>query len=179
AGITAWPAPAAAVASVPMRRAALLEQRGAAGQHHPLPVPGGVTGDERGGAGHEDRAAPRRRGRGLRRPERPPRARGRPPQVADGMPPMFAGGLRSAGGVVFLRSAEFDSDPHPAPARQWVVMLRGAIEIEVSDGTRRRFEPGDLLLVTDTTGTGHLTSAAGDPPLEALFVPEMSHRAPG
>jgi len=93
-------------------------------------------------------------------------------QVADGMPPMFAGGLRSAGGVVFLRSAEFDSDPHPAPARQWVVMLRGAIEIEVSDGTRRRFEPGDLLLVTDTTGTGHLTSAAGDPPLEALFVPE-------
>jgi hypothetical protein len=84
-------------------------------------------------------------------------------QVADGVPPMFAGGLRSAAGVVFLRSAEFDSDPHPAPARQWVVMLRGAIEVEVSDGTRRRFEPGDLLLVTDTTGTGHITSAAGDP----------------
>jgi quercetin dioxygenase-like cupin family protein len=94
-------------------------------------------------------------------------------QVADAVPPMFAGGLRSAAGVVFLRSAEFDSDPHPAPASQWVVMLRGAIEIEVSDGTRRRFEPGDLLLVTDTTGTGHLTSAVGDPPLEALFVPEI------
>src|SRR5262245_50380588 len=83
------------------------------------------------------------------------------------------GDSRSAAGVVFLRSAEFDSDPHPAPARQWVVMLRGAIEVEVSDGTRRRFEPGDLLLVTDTTGTGHITSAAGDPPLEALFVPEI------
>jgi hypothetical protein len=94
-------------------------------------------------------------------------------RVADGVPPMFAGGLRSAAGVVFLRSAEFDSDPHPAPARQWVVMLRGVIEVEVSDGTRRRFEPGDLLLVTDTTGTGHITSAAGDPPLEALFVPEI------
>jgi hypothetical protein len=93
-------------------------------------------------------------------------------QVADGVPPMLVGGLSSSAGVVFLRSAAFDSDPHPAPRRQWVVMLRGAIEVEVSDGTRRRFGPGDLVLVTDTTGTGHVTVAVGDPPLEALFVPE-------
>jgi uncharacterized cupin superfamily protein len=51
-------------------------------------------------------------------------------------------------------------------------MLRGAIEVSVSDGTRRRFEPGDLLFVADTTGEGHITTALGDPPLEALFVPE-------
>ena len=93
-------------------------------------------------------------------------------QVADGVPPMFVGGLSSSARVVFLRSAEFDSDPHPAPRRQWVVMLRGAIEVEVSDGTRRRFEPGDLVLVTDTTGRGHVTLAVGDPPLEGLFVAE-------
>lgn len=53
-----------------------------------------------------------------------------------------------------------------------MVPLRGAIEVEVSDGTRRRFEPGDLLLVADTAGTGHTTVALGVPPLEALFVPE-------
>jgi hypothetical protein len=93
-------------------------------------------------------------------------------QVADGVPPMFVGGLSSSARVVLLRSAAFDSDPHPAPRKQWVVMLRGAIEVEVSDGTRRRFEPGDLLLVTDTTGSGHITVAVGDPPLEALFVPQ-------
>jgi hypothetical protein len=93
-------------------------------------------------------------------------------QVADGVPSMFVGGLSSSAAVVFLRSAAFDSDPHPAPRKQWVVMLRGAIEVEVSDGTRRRFEPGDLVLVTDTTGRGHVTVAVGDPPLEALFVPE-------
>jgi hypothetical protein len=93
-------------------------------------------------------------------------------QVADGVPPMFVGGLSSSASVVFLRSAEFDSDPHPAPRRQWVVMLRGAIEVEVSDGMRRRFEPGDLVLVTDTTGSGHVTLAVGDPPLEGLFVAE-------
>jgi len=93
-------------------------------------------------------------------------------QVAEGVPPMFVGGLSSSAGVVFLRSAAFDSDPHPAPRKQWVVMLRGAIEVEVSDGTRRRFGPGDLVLVTDTTGSGHVTVALGDPPLEALFAPE-------
>lgn len=93
-------------------------------------------------------------------------------QVADGVPPMFVGGLSSSAGVVLLRSAAFDSDPHPAPSRQWVVMLRGAIEVEVSDGTRRRFGPGDLVLVTDTTGSGHSTFAVGDPPVEALWVPQ-------
>jgi hypothetical protein len=91
-------------------------------------------------------------------------------RVADGTPPMLVGDLSSGSGVVFLRGAEFDSAPHPAPRRQWVVMLRGAIE--VSDGARRRFDPGDLVLVTDTTGRGHVTFARGEPPLEALFIPE-------
>jgi hypothetical protein len=93
-------------------------------------------------------------------------------QVATGVPPMLVGGLSSASAVVLLRSAEFDSKPHPAPRRQWVVLLRGGLEVEVSDGTRRRFGPGDLVFVADTTGTGHTTIAFGDPPLEALFVPE-------
>jgi Cupin domain len=93
-------------------------------------------------------------------------------QVAQGVPPLFVGGLSSSAGVVLLRSAAFDSGPHPAPRKQWVVMLRGAIEVEVSDGTRRRFGPGDLVLVTDTTGSGHVTVAVGDPPLEALWVPQ-------
>jgi len=51
-------------------------------------------------------------------------------------------------------------------------MLRGAIEVEVSDGTRRRFAPGDLVFVADTTGRGHVTLAVGDPPFETLFVAE-------
>lgn len=93
-------------------------------------------------------------------------------EVADGVPPMLVGGLPSTAGVVLLRSGGFDSEPHPAPRRQWVVVLRGAIEVEVSDGTRRRFGPGELLLVTDTSGRGHTTAGVGDPPIEALFVPD-------
>lgn len=77
--------------------------------------------------------------------------------------------LRS--GVQFVRSAAFDSTAHPAPREQWVVMLRGMIEVTVSGGSRRRFGPGDLVLAADTTGTGHTTTGVGDPPFEALFIP--------
>ena len=92
-------------------------------------------------------------------------------RVAEGTPPMAVGLLPSAGGVQFLRSAAFGSAPHPAPREQWVVMLRGMIKVTVSDGSQRRFGPGDLLLVADTTGTGHVTVGVGDPPLEGLFIP--------
>jgi hypothetical protein len=91
-------------------------------------------------------------------------------QVAAGVPAMFVGALASAAGVALLHSAAFDSEPHPAPREQWVLMLRGTIEVQVSDGTRRRFAPGDVLFVSDTTGRGHVTSAHGAPPFEALFV---------
>ncbi|WP_433475650.1 hypothetical protein ACQPZP_00610 [Spirillospora sp. CA-142024] len=92
-------------------------------------------------------------------------------KVADGVPAMAVGGMPSRGGVQYLRSAAFDSLPHPAPREQWVVMLRGVIEVTVSDGGRRRFGPGDLVLAADTTGTGHVTAGVGDPPFEALFIP--------
>jgi uncharacterized cupin superfamily protein len=91
-------------------------------------------------------------------------------RISAGVPPMFTCGMSVSGAVTFLRSAEFDSDPHPAPREQWVVMVRGAIEVQVSDGARRRFGPGDLVYVTDTTGSGHVTAAVGEPPFEALFV---------
>lgn len=91
--------------------------------------------------------------------------------VADGVPAMAVGGLPSSGGVQFLRSAAFDSAAHPAPREQWVVMLCGVIEVTVSDGSRRRFGPGDLVLAADTTGMGHVTTGVGNPPFEALFIP--------
>lgn len=91
--------------------------------------------------------------------------------LAAGVPAMSVGGMPSAAGVSFLRSAGFDSAPHPAPARQWVVLLRGVLAVTTSDGEERRFGPGDLLFVTDTEGAGHTTVAVGAPPFEALFIP--------
>ena len=84
---------------------------------------------------------------------------------------MLVGAVPSAAGVAFVRSDGFDSAPHPAPARQWVIMVRGVIEVATSQGETRRFGPGDLLLAADTEGHGHRTAAVGEPPFEALFIP--------
>ena len=67
----------------------------------------------------------------------------------------------------------FSSPPrqhrHAAPRRQLVVMLSGEVEVETSDGDKRRFRPGDIVLADDTTGSGHITRFLAE--VTALFVP--------
>jgi uncharacterized cupin superfamily protein len=55
-------------------------------------------------------------------------------------------------------------DWHPAPQRQFVIILSGQLEIGFEDGSTRVFGPGDARLVEDTTGKGHTTIAIGDEP---------------
>lgn len=61
-------------------------------------------------------------------------------------------------------------DFHVAPRRQFVIHLAGVAEIEVGDGSRRRFGPGDLLLADDTTGQGHISREV-EGPRRQIFVP--------
>jgi hypothetical protein len=61
-------------------------------------------------------------------------------------------------------------DWHPAPRRQWVIILSGELEIGLGDGTFRRFGPGDARLVEDTTGRGHTTRTLGDKSCLAMAV---------
>jgi len=60
--------------------------------------------------------------------------------------------------IVFrTNKTDYDYDWHTAPARQFIVLLDGAIELEVSDGGRRVFRGGDVLLMEDISGRGHRT----------------------
>ena len=65
----------------------------------------------------------------------------------------------------------FRSDWHPAPSKRFVMLLRGASEIEVGDGQRRTFRPGSVVLVTDTTGRGHRTNVPGSDDTLSVWVP--------
>jgi len=60
---------------------------------------------------------------------------------------------------------------HPAPRRQLVVVLAGAMEIGSGHGELRRFEPGDLLLVDDTSGAGHSLRHESNTRLLAVALP--------
>jgi hypothetical protein len=53
--------------------------------------------------------------------------------------------------------------PHPTPRRQILVTVRGEYEVTAGDGTTRRFPIGSVVLVEDTTGSGHSTKiTSGD-----------------
>jgi hypothetical protein len=76
-----------------------------------------------------------------------------------------------AKGVIFRETpAEYYFGWHNAPARQYVVMLSGGVEIEIGDGTKRVFQAGDILLAEDTTGHGHISRAVDNKPRRSLFI---------
>lgn len=79
--------------------------------------------------------------------------------------------LLPASGIIFRENdADYDYDWHNAPQKQYIVMLDGEIEIEVSAGERRIFRGGDILLVEDVTGKGHRTRTVNSRPRRSIFV---------
>lgn len=54
------------------------------------------------------------------------------------------------------------SDWHNAPRVQYVITLSGQMEIGIGDGTKRMFNPGDILQVEDLDGQGHTTRSVGE-----------------
>jgi quercetin dioxygenase-like cupin family protein len=70
---------------------------------------------------------------------------------------------RTAGGNV--------EDWHRAPRRQYVITLSGRGEIEVAGGKKISVGPGNVNLVEDTTGKGHITKAIGAEDRVTLQLP--------
>ena len=62
-------------------------------------------------------------------------------------------------------------DWHPAPRRQFVIILSGQLEIGCGDGSKQVFGPGDARLVEDTTGKGHTTRVVNSEPVLTATVP--------
>jgi len=64
----------------------------------------------------------------------------------------------------------YDYDFHTAPARQYIILLDGEIEIETSLGDKRVFGTGDVLLVEDTEGKGHKTRNLKPIERKSIFI---------
>lgn len=62
-------------------------------------------------------------------------------------------------------------DWHNAPRRQYIIMLKGAMEIEIGNGTKRIFKEGEILLAEDMTGKGHITRAASKGIRQYIAIP--------
>jgi len=72
--------------------------------------------------------------------------------------------LTGPGTTHFFRyAADMVSPWHGTDSRKFVVALSGAgFDIEVTDGTVKRFMPGDVLLTDDMDSKGHQTRALGE-----------------
>ncbi len=75
-------------------------------------------------------------------------------------------------GLVFrlVISEASDTEPHNAPRRLFIVQIDGRVEVEVSDGEKRVFGPGSVLLVEDTIGKGHITRSLSPGPRATLIA---------
>jgi len=68
-----------------------------------------------------------------------------------------------ATGVEFSsRPAAPAGDWHTGPRRQFVITLSGRAELEVAGGKKVPIGPGNINLIEDTTGKGHITHNIDD-----------------
>ena len=77
-----------------------------------------------------------------------------------------------ATGIIFREvPPTYDLDWHPAPRRQYIINLDAGVQITASDGEARTIGAGEVILVEDTTGKGHLSKAVDNKIRNCIFVP--------
>lgn len=97
-----------------------------------------------------------------------------------GSPAARLSALLPASGLVLRESpVGFRSQFHCTDAPQWLIVLRGGMEIGLQDGSSRVFGPGDHFYSADTLPEGarfdpavhgHWSRQVGDEPLVTAFV---------
>ena len=77
-----------------------------------------------------------------------------------------------ANGIIFRETAgDYDLSWHPAPRRQYIINLDGGVKITASDGEAREIGAGEVILVEDVTGKGHLSKAVSGQIRRSIFIP--------
>ncbi len=77
-----------------------------------------------------------------------------------------------ATGIIFREtSGDYDLDWHPAPRRQYIINLDAGAKLTASDGESRIIAAGEVILVEDIAGKGHLSQSVGGQLRHSIFVP--------
>ena len=76
-----------------------------------------------------------------------------------------------ATGIIFRETLPDNSlDWHPAPRRQYIVNLEAGVKLTASDGESRVIGTGEVILVEDTTGKGHISRSVNNKLRHSVFV---------
>jgi quercetin dioxygenase-like cupin family protein len=79
--------------------------------------------------------------------------------------------MQVTGAELHRTAAGSVDDWHRAPRQQYVITLSGRGEIEVAGGKKFSVGPGNIDLVEDTTGKGHITRVMGTEDRVTLQLP--------
>jgi len=94
---------------------------------------------------------------------------------ADYRPPapvLFVSHSYRADGLQFIRlPAGWSGDSIHPPKAQFLICLKGHLEVTVSDGEKRTFGPGDSIMMEDISGKGHRTRVKGTNECIAAVIP--------
>ena len=81
------------------------------------------------------------------------------------------GALLQAERTLFKETAAQSTyDWHTAPFTQYVITLSGILEFETKSGATFTLHPGDVLVATDTTGSGHKWKLINDEPWKRVYI---------
>jgi hypothetical protein len=95
----------------------------------------------------------------------------KPADYAPPAPPLDLSSGQPAAGLVFIGVPPgWFGDFHPAPKRQWMIIVEGILEIGVSDGEKRTFEPGAVGFLEDAGSKGHTMKAISDVEAHLMVV---------
>jgi hypothetical protein len=82
------------------------------------------------------------------------------------------GDLLKPGSIRYAtRGADTWDDWHTAPGRQYLITLKGNVEIEIGGGQIVKAGPGSVLLIEDMTGKGHRAHVTKEGEWHVMFVP--------
>ena len=94
---------------------------------------------------------------------------------ADYRPPaplMFVSHAYTTDGMQFIRlPSGWAAESVQVPKKQFLICLKGQLELTASDGKTRSFGPGDTVLMEDSDGKGHRTRVKGDGECLAAVIP--------
>jgi quercetin dioxygenase-like cupin family protein len=79
--------------------------------------------------------------------------------------------LIKADSILFMETPAHSAlDWHNAPTTQYVITLAGTLEFTMRNGETFILQPGNILVATDTTGSGHKWRLIDDQPWKRAYI---------
>lgn len=83
---------------------------------------------------------------------------------------LYSNFLESTGVEFRVSPQNYIMDFHNSPRKQYIIIIKGGVEMETSLGDIRQFQAGDIILIEDTHGKGHKSRSINNQERISAFI---------